>query len=75
MTLQEVISTVKANVEIDWAQNFVEEGLFDSLDIMMLVERLEENFGCRIKRMDIVPENFVSLEAIEDMIIRNGGIV
>lgn len=73
MTLQEAICIVKESTEIDWTQNFVEEGLFDSLDIMTLVDMLEKNFHCKIKRLDIIPENFISLKTIEDMVIRNGG--
>lgn len=73
MTLQELICAVKENVEIDWTRDFIEEGVFDSLDIMTLVEKIEENYECKIKRMEIVPENFASLEAIESMVIRNGG--
>lgn len=73
MTIRELICNIKENEEIDWTKNFIEEGIFDSLDIMMLVEKLEENFQCIIKGTEIVPENFVSVEAIEDMVIRNGG--
>lgn len=75
MTIQEIIQEIKENRNIDWTKNFVEEGIFDSLEIMALVERLEENFECSIERTEIVPENFVSINAIENMIIRNGGVL
>lgn len=75
MGLKELICAVKESTEIDWTQDFIGGGLFDSLEIMNLVDKLEENFGCRIKRMEIIPENFASLEAIEKMVIRNGGIL
>ncbi len=75
MTIQEIIQEIKENKNIDWTKDFVEEGIFDSLDIMTLVERLEENFGCSIERTEIVPENFVSINAIENMVIRNGGVL
>lgn len=73
MTIRELICDIKENTEIDWTKNFIEEGIFDSLEIMILVERLEESFHCSIKGLEIVPENFVSLDAIEDMVVRNGG--
>lgn len=75
MTIQEIIQEIKENKNMDWTKDFVEEGIFDSLDIMTLVERLEENFGCSIERTEIVPENFVSINAIENMVIRNGGVL
>lgn len=73
MTVCELICEIKENAEIDWTKNFIEEGVFDSLEIMMLVEKLEECFQCSIKGTEIVPENFASLETIEDMVVRNGG--
>lgn len=75
MTVRELICSIKKNEDIDWSKNFIEEKVFDSLEIMMLVEKLEECFGCNIKAIEIVPENFISLISIEDMIVRNGGKV
>lgn len=40
---------------------------------MMMVERLEQSYGCSIKGTEIVPENFASIEAIQEMVVRNGG--
>ena len=73
MTVRELIRDIKENAEIDWTKNFIDEGFFDSLEIMMLVEKLEENFHCSIKGTEIVPENFASITAIENMVVRNGG--
>lgn len=73
MTIQKIICEIKDNVDIDWTKDFIEEGIFDSLDIMELVDQLEKKFGCSIDRADILPENFVSLCSIEDMVVRNGG--
>lgn len=75
MTIRELICDMKENIEIDWSKDFIAEGIFDSLEIMMLVEKLEENFHCSIKGMEIVPENFASVDAIENMVVRNGGKV
>ena len=71
--IREIIYDIKENTEIDWTKNFIDEGVFDSLEIMLLVEKLEESFQCTIKGIEIMPENFVSLEAIENMVVRNGG--
>ncbi len=73
MTIQELICDIKENEDIDWSKNFIDEGVFDSLEIMMLVEKLEECFNCSIMGTDILPENFTSLETIEDLIVRSGG--
>ena len=65
MTIKEIICEIKENEEIAWDR--------DSLEIMMMVERLEQSYGCSIKGTEIVPENFASIEAIQEMVVRNGG--
>ena len=73
MTIKEIICEIKENEEIAWDMDFIEEGVFYSLEIMMMVERLEQSYGCSIKGTEIVPENFASIEAIQEMVVRNGG--
>lgn len=73
MTIKEIICEIKENEEIARDRDFIEEGVFDSLEIMMMVERLEQSYGCSIKGTEIVPENFASIEAIQEMVVRNGG--
>lgn len=73
MAVRELICEIKENEDIDWTKDFIEEGIFDSLEIMKLVEMLEQFYECKIDVMEIVPENFSSLKNIESMVLRNGG--
>lgn len=73
MTIKEIICEIKENEEIEWDKDFIEEGVFDSLEIMMMVEKLEQSYGCSIKGTEIIPENFASIETIQEMVVRNGG--
>ena len=50
------------------SKDFLSEGLLDSLDIIVLVERIENSFGIRFDVMDLVPENFRNIEAIENLV-------
>jgi acyl carrier protein len=52
--------------ESDFAnsENFIAQSLLDSFDMVMLIGELEEQFNVAIDGTDIVPENFVSVEAI-----------
>jgi len=52
--------------------NFIEGGMLDSFDIVSLVTALDEQFGISIDGMDILPENFVSVDSIVKLLIRNG---
>ncbi|MCL2578858.1 MAG: acyl carrier protein [Oscillospiraceae bacterium] len=44
--------------------DFTEEGYLDSLDVVILIERLEEKYDIAISPLDFLPENFASIEAI-----------
>lgn len=51
--------------------DFIAEGMIDSFDMVNLVNELEENFDIIIDGIDIIPENFSSLSAIESLINRS----
>ena len=60
--------------EFDFTQegvNFIEEGMLDSFDLVALVTDLEQQFGVTIDGVDVVPENFENVEAIEQLINRS----
>ena len=46
------------------SQNFITESLLESFDMVMLIGELEERFDVAIDGTDIVPDNFVTIEAI-----------
>lgn len=57
--------------EFDFAQegiNFIEEGMIDSFDLIALVSDLEQQYNITIDGVDVVPENFETIEAIEQLI-------
>ena len=56
--------------EFDFSQevDFIDEGMLDSFDLVNLVTDLEGKFGVVIDGMDIVPENFCTIEAIEALV-------
>ncbi len=55
--------------------DFIEAGMLDSFDIITLVSDLEEIFDIRIDGSDILPENFCSIKAIENLIEKSGGVL
>ncbi|MEG0797041.1 MAG: phosphopantetheine-binding protein [Anaerovoracaceae bacterium] len=63
--------------EFDFTEdvNFIEEGMLDSFDVINLVTTLDEQFGISIDGMDILPENFSSIERIEALLKKNGAVV
>jgi acyl carrier protein len=61
--------------EFDFTQedvNFIEEGMLDSFDLVSLVDELDQEFGISIDGMDIISDNFSSIDAIANVLIKNG---
>lgn len=52
--------------------DFIEEGMLDSFDMVSLVSELDSTFGISIDGVDILPENFATVEAIEQLLKKNG---
>ncbi len=52
--------------------NFIEEGMLDSFDVVSLVTTLDEKYGISIDGMDIIPENFATIDSIKNLLIKNG---
>jgi len=52
--------------------DFIEQGLLDSFDVINLVNSLDAEFGISIDGMDILPENFSSVDSIVNLLIKNG---
>jgi acyl carrier protein len=46
------------------------EGFFDSMGFIMLITFLEEEFGIKTIDADLVEENFESINAVSDFILR-----
>jgi acyl carrier protein len=46
------------------------EGYFDSMGFMVLISFLEEEFGIKTNDSDLLEENFESIDAISEFVIR-----
>ena len=60
--------------EFDFTQegvNFIEEGMLDSFDMITLVSELDSQFGISIDGVDIVPENFGTVDDIIAVVNRS----
>ena len=60
--------------EQDFTQNvdFIKEGMIDSFDLVLLVSELDLKYGISIDGVDIIPENFSSLDQIVELLNKNG---
>ncbi len=59
-------------VALDNETPLLEEGILDSLALLRLVVFIQEQFGIVVEDVEIVPENFASVEAISRYIDSRG---
>lgn len=64
----ELLKQIKSDVDFETSQDFIEDGLLDSFEIVDLVSGLEDEFSIEISGRDIIPENFINLETIATLI-------
>lgn len=67
-----ILTELRPEFDFNQNANFIEEGMLDSFDVVNLVSDLDLTFGISIDGADIIPENFSSVEAIENLLKKNG---
>lgn len=60
--------------ECDFAKScdFLADGLLDSFDMVTLVATLDKTFSISIEGIEIIPNNFNSVEAIQILLLKYG---
>lgn len=71
--LLKILKEVKKNVNYFECTDLMTGGVYDSLDILQLIDVLEEKYNVVIMPEDITPQNFDSVNLIFDMINRLKG--
>ena len=68
----EILTEIRPEFDFNQDADFIQAGMLDSFDIIMLVNTLDEKFGISIDGVDVLPENFSSVEKIEKLLKKNG---
>lgn len=72
-TIYKILEELRPEFDFRESKDFIEDGLLDSFDVISLVSELEDKFDVLIDALDILPENFSSVQAISDIVKKNGG--
>lgn len=67
-----ILNSLRPEFDFNEPVNFIEEGMLDSFDVINLVNELDSTFGISIDGVDVLPENFSSLESIIGLLKKNG---
>lgn len=68
--LLEILNENCPGIDFEGQEHLIDDGILDSLNIVMLVGELNEAFDISIGAEDLVPENFNSLQAIYALVQR-----
>ncbi|HCJ09054.1 MAG TPA: acyl carrier protein [Lachnospiraceae bacterium] len=71
--IYEILADIRPEFDFKESSDFVEDGYLDSFDIVTLVSELDTKYNISIDGLDIVAKNFCSIEAIMNIIRKNGG--
>ncbi len=73
--IRQLLAELRPEADFDASLDFVEDGLLDSYDIVMLVSALDREFSVSIDGAGIVPESFASVESLLGLLRRSGAAV
>ena len=65
-----ILSGMHPDVDFENAEDLVDDGILDSLNIVNLVTEIDSEFGVLIPAEEIIPENFNSAAALMALIER-----
>lgn len=70
--VSDILAQIRPELDFSSSTDYFEEGLLDSFDLVTLVNELDQTYGISIDGMDIVPDNFASVAAIEALLRKCG---
>ena len=66
--LLEILNELHPEVDFETAEDLIDDGILDSLDLVTLITEINDRLDVSIPPEEIVPENFNSAEAIWELI-------
>ena len=68
----EILSEIRPEVDFNVDVNFFESGLLDSFDVVTLVTALDEEYRISIDGLDVLPDNFSTVNTIVVLLSKYG---
>lgn len=64
----EILSGLRPECDFESSENYIEDGMLDSLDVVSLVDSVEEEYGIVIPGSEISMKNFINIDSIIELI-------
>lgn len=68
----DILKQVNPKNDYEKSEDFISDGLIDSMDMQDLFARFEEEYNVEFAGTDLAPQNFMSIESIRDLLNRRG---
>lgn len=66
----ELLEEIKEDIDYETCETLIDDGIFDSFDIIQTISSLNDEFDIEIPATEIIPENFNSAKALWEMVQR-----
>lgn len=66
--IKEVLENIRPEFDFADSDNFLEDGLLDSFDLITLVSSLDQTFVISIEGTEMTPKNFQNIDTIEKLV-------
>ena len=66
----ELLKQIKPGVDYANQESLIGDGILESFDLVTLISLLNNKFNIYISVSDLLPENFETVEAIEELVNR-----
>lgn len=70
MDIFDLLREIRPEIDFTESEMFIEDGLLDSFDILVLITAIEDYYHIEITQKELIPENFESVKTIEELIQR-----
>ena len=68
--LSDLLKSIRPESDFNGSEDFLEDGLLDSFDMVALVDGIEKAYSISIDGIDIVPDNFRNTQTIQNLVIK-----
>ena len=66
----ELLEEIKEDIDYETCETLIDDGIFDSFDIIQTINSLKDEFDIEIPATEIIPENFNSAKGLWEMVQR-----
>ena len=66
--IKEILAELRPECDFESSEDFIEDGLLDSLDIVALMDTVEEEYGIVIPGTEVVSTHFTSVASIVELV-------